>query len=52
MQAGATAEKEAANAKKKGAKPDYSKFENREQMRETMDKDKSLPKGLRELLEG
>ena len=51
LQAVAAAEKEAENAKKKGAKPDYSKFGNREQMREIMDKDKSLPKGLRELLE-
>ena len=51
MQGVAAMEKEAENAKKKGAKPDYSKFENREQMRGILDKDKTLPKGLRELLE-
>jgi DNA-binding XRE family transcriptional regulator len=51
MQAVAAAESETEKAKKKGAKPDYSKFENRDQMREILSKDTMLPKGLRELLD-
>lgn len=51
LQSAMAAETEAAYAKKKGQKPDYSKFESREQMREILGKDKDLPKGLRELLE-
>jgi len=51
LQAVTAGEAEVANVKKKGKKPDYSKFENRQQMREVLSKDKSLPKGLRELLE-
>ena len=51
LQSAVAAETEAQYAKKKGKAPDYSKFENREQMREIMDKDKTLPKGLKELLE-
>ncbi|MCL5271402.1 MAG: helix-turn-helix domain-containing protein [bacterium] len=51
LQSAAIAESEAEYAKKKGKKPDYSKFETREQMREVIDKDKTLPKGLKELLE-
>ena len=47
----AVAESEADYAKKKGKKPDYSKFETRETIREFMDKDKTLPKGLRDLFE-
>jgi DNA-binding XRE family transcriptional regulator len=50
MQTTAAAENEADKAKKKGLKPDYSKFENRDQMRDVLDKDKTVPKGLRELL--
>jgi transcriptional regulator with XRE-family HTH domain len=50
MQSEAAAKKEAENAKKKGAKPDYSRFESREQMREVIERDKTLPKGLAELL--
>jgi DNA-binding XRE family transcriptional regulator len=51
LQSAAVAESEVEYAKKKGKKADYSKFETREQMREFLDKDKTLPKGLRELLE-
>jgi DNA-binding XRE family transcriptional regulator len=51
LQSAAVAESEVEYAKKKGKKLDYSKFETREQMRELLDKDKSMPKGLRELLE-
>lgn len=51
LQSAMAAETEAENAKKKGKKPDYSKFESREQMREVLAKDKDLPKGLKELLE-
>lgn len=51
LQSAAVAESEAEYAKKKGKKPDYSKFETREQMREQTDKDKSIPKGLKELLD-
>lgn len=51
LQSAMAAETEAEYARKKGKKPDYSKFENREQMREVLTKDKDLPKGLRELLE-
>jgi DNA-binding XRE family transcriptional regulator len=51
LQSAAVAESEAEYVKKKGKKPDYSKFETREQMRDVMDKDKTLPKGLRDLLE-
>ena len=39
------AEKESENAKKKGSKPDYSKFGDPKQTREILDKDKTLPKG-------
>lgn len=51
LQSAAVAESEAEYVKKKGKKADYSKFESREQMRELIDKDKTLPKGLKELLE-
>lgn len=51
LQSAAVAESEVEYVKKKGKKPDYSKFENRDQMREVLEKDKTLPKGLRELLE-
>lgn len=51
LQSAAVAESEAEYAKKKGKKPDYSKFETREQMREYMEKDKTLPKGLKDLLD-
>lgn len=51
LQSAAVAESEVEYAKKKGKKPDYSKLENREQMREVLEKDKTIPKGLRELLE-
>lgn len=51
LQSAAVAESEAEYAKKKGKKPDYSKFEAREQMREQTEKDKSIPKGLKELLD-
>lgn len=51
LQSAAVAESEAEYVKKKGKKPDYSKFESRDQMRDILDKDKTLPKGLRELLE-
>jgi transcriptional regulator with XRE-family HTH domain len=50
LQSAAVAESAVAYAKKKGKKADYSKFETREQMREIVEKDKALPKGLRELL--
>ncbi|MCE5227965.1 helix-turn-helix domain-containing protein [bacterium] len=51
LQSAAVAESEAEYAKKKGKKPDYSKFETREQMRDQTEKDKSIPKGLKELLD-
>jgi transcriptional regulator with XRE-family HTH domain len=51
LQSAAVAESEAEYAKKKGKKLDYSKFETREQMRDQTDKDKSIPKGLKELLD-
>jgi len=51
LQSAAVAEKEVESAKKKGNKPDYSKLDNREQMRDVFGKDKTLPKELRELLE-
>lgn len=51
LQSPSAAETEAEYAKKKGQRVDYSKFEKREQMRETVAKDKDLPKGLQELLE-
>lgn len=51
LQSAVAAESEAEYAKKKGKKPDYSKFESREQMREVLNKDKDMPKGLKELLE-
>lgn len=51
LQSPAAADAEAEYAKKKGQKPDYSKFESRGQMREAVAKDKDLPKGLQELLE-
>lgn len=51
LQSASVAESEAEYAKKKGKKPDYSRFETREQMRDILAKDKTLPKGLRELLE-
>jgi DNA-binding XRE family transcriptional regulator len=51
LQSAAVAESEAEYVKKKGKKADYSKFETREQMRDLIDKDKTLPKGLKELLE-
>ncbi len=51
LQSASVAESEAEYAKKKGKKLDYSKFETREQMREQTDKDKSIPKGLKELLD-
>src|SRR5690606_7290773 len=51
LQSASVAESEAEAVRKKGKKPDYSKFETREQMREAVEKDKTLPKGLRELLE-
>lgn len=52
MQSAAVAESEAEYAKKRGSKKaDYSKFESREQMRDLITKDKSIPKGLKELLE-
>jgi len=50
LQSAAVVESEAESVKKKGKKPDYSKLENREQMREFLDKDKAMPKGLRDLL--
>lgn len=51
MQSVAVAESEAEYARKKGKKPDYSKFETRDQMRDCLEKDKTLPKGLKDLLE-
>lgn len=51
LQSAAVAAGEAEYTRKKGKKADYSKFEAREQMREVMEKDKAIPKGLRELLE-
>lgn len=51
LQSAAVAESELEYAKKKGRKPDYSKLETREQMREAFQKDKSLPKGLRDMVE-
>ena len=50
LQAPASADAEVEKLKR-GKKLDYSKFENRQQMRETVAKDKTLPKELRELLE-
>ena len=41
MQDEKAANAEANKVKKKGAKPDYSKFESREQMRSVLDKDKN-----------
>ena len=51
LQSSEAAETEAEQAKKKGRRPDYAKFESREQMREVLAKDKDLPKGLKELLD-
>jgi transcriptional regulator with XRE-family HTH domain len=51
LQSAAVAESEAEYAKKKGKKLDYAKFETRDQMREQTDKDKSIPKGIKELLD-
>lgn len=51
LQSAAVAESEAEYAKKKGRKADYSKFETRDQMRTQAEKDKSLPAGLKEMLE-
>ncbi len=45
----AEAEKE-YKGKKKDGKIDYSRFESRDQIRDASHKDKSLPRGLRELL--
>ena len=52
MQSASVAESEADSTKKRGAKKaDYSKAETREQMLELLSKDKTLPTGLKELLE-
>ena len=52
LQSAAVAESEKEyKGKKKGGKTDYSKFEGRESIREATEKDKALPKGLRELLD-
>lgn len=51
LQSAAVAESEAEYTKKKGKKPDYSKFETREQMRSCIEKDKTLPPGLRGLID-
>lgn len=51
LQSAAVAETEKEYKKKKGGKTDFSKFEGREAIRTATDKDKSLPKGLRELLD-
>jgi DNA-binding XRE family transcriptional regulator len=50
LQSAAVAESGAAYAKKKGNKTDYSKFETLEQLREFSRRDKTFPKGLRDLL--
>jgi transcriptional regulator with XRE-family HTH domain len=50
LQAPAWADAEVKNLKR-GKKADYSKFENHEQMRKTLAKDKALPKTLRDLFE-
>ena len=54
LQGAAVAESAAAygkgGRKKKGGKPDYSKYDVRESMREAADKDTTFPKGLKELL--
>lgn len=47
----AVAESEAEYSRKKGKKLDYSKVETRDQMQDLLAKDKTLPKGLRDLLE-
>ncbi len=51
LQSAAVAESEVEYARKKGKKLDYSKLETREQMREQIEKDKAVPKGLRDLLD-
>jgi DNA-binding XRE family transcriptional regulator len=51
LQSAAVAESEVEYAKKKGKKPDYSKLETRDQMREVFEKDKNVPKGLRDLMD-
>lgn len=52
MQSAAVAESEAEYAKKRGGKKtDYSKVEGREQMLELTSKDKTIPSGLKALLE-
>jgi DNA-binding XRE family transcriptional regulator len=52
MQGAAVAESSEQYAKRgKGKKPDYSRFETREQMHDAYVKDKALPDGLRELLD-
>jgi DNA-binding XRE family transcriptional regulator len=52
LQGAAMAESGEHFAKKnKGKKPDYSKFETREEMHNAYVKDKSLPAGLRQLLD-
>ena len=48
LQSAAAAGREVS--KKRGKKPDYSKLETRDQIRQLIEKDMSLPKGLRDLL--
>ncbi len=49
LQSSAVTESQAQNMKKKGRKANYARFESREQVRVAVDKDKTLPKGLRDL---
>jgi DNA-binding XRE family transcriptional regulator len=51
LQSAVAAEMKSDNAGKKRAKADYSKCKTREQIRQILDKDRTLPEGLRELLE-
>ena len=44
------AEKEIESVRKRRKKPNYSKLESREQIREIIKMDKTLPKGMRDLL--
>ena len=50
LQSPTAAENEARKVNKKGQKADYGKIETPEQVRELVAKDKTLPKGLRDLL--
>lgn len=50
LQNSSAAERETQRMKKGGHKADYSKFDSHEQVRAMVHKDKTLPKGLRDLL--